>query len=40
MRAGAPDSIPGFETRKGVSKKPNRYISGPSILVRPKEGNT
>jgi hypothetical protein len=40
IRAGASDSIPGFEIRKGVSKKTNRYVSGPSILVRRKEGNT
>jgi hypothetical protein len=40
IRAGASDSIPGFEIRKGVSKRPHPYVSGPSILVRRKEGKS
>jgi hypothetical protein len=40
MRAGALESIPGFEIRKGVSKTPNRYVSGPSLLVRRKESKS
>lgn len=38
VRAGAVDSFPGFEIRKGgVSRKPNRFVSGPNVLVRRKE---
>lgn len=38
MRADGLKSIPGFEVRKGTTEKPNRYVSGPSLLVRRKEG--
>jgi hypothetical protein len=39
MRAGAFDSLTTeFEIRRSESKKPNRYISGPGLLVRRKEG--
>jgi hypothetical protein len=38
VRAGALDSSSGFEIRKdGVARKPNRFVSGPNILVRRKE---
>jgi hypothetical protein len=38
MRVDGLKSIPGFEVRKGTTEKPNRYVSGPSLLVRRKEG--
>jgi hypothetical protein len=37
IRAGKLKSMPGFEFREGVSQKQNRFISGPSLLVRRKE---
>ncbi len=39
VRASSADSFPGLEIRKGAaSRKPNRFVSGPSILVRRLEG--
>lgn len=37
VRVGGLKSIPGFELREGSSGKPNRYVSGPNLLVRRKE---
>lgn len=37
VRAGGLKSLPGFELREGRPGTPNRYISGPSLLVRRKE---
>lgn len=36
VRAGGLKSIPGFEVREGRSGRPNRYVSGPNVLVRRK----
>lgn len=36
-RSGNLRSIPGFEFREGKSQSRNRYVSGPSLLVRRKE---
>ena len=37
VRAGGLKSLPGFEFRQGRPGKPNRYISGPCLLVRRQE---
>jgi hypothetical protein len=37
IRAGKFKSMPGFEFREGISRKLNRFVSGPSLLVRRKE---
>jgi len=37
VRANGTRSLPGFEVRKGSTDKPNRYVSGPSLLVRRRE---
>jgi hypothetical protein len=37
-RAGALAANPEFEVRKGASRNPNRFVSGPSLLVRRREG--
>jgi hypothetical protein len=37
IRAGKLKSMPGFEFREGISQKRNRFVSGPSLLVRRKE---
>jgi hypothetical protein len=36
-RSGVFDDLPGLEIRQGASSKPNRYVGGPSVLIRRKE---
>jgi hypothetical protein len=37
-RAGALAANPEFEVRKGASRHANRFVSGPGLLVRRREG--
>jgi len=39
-RAGALAANPEFEIRKSSSRNPNRFVSGPGLLVRRREGKT
>ena len=39
-RAGALAANPEFEVRSGVSRYPNRFVSGPGLLVRRREGKS
>jgi hypothetical protein len=38
VRAGALAANPEFEVRESASRNPNRYVSGPGLLVRRREG--
>ena len=39
-RNAAPDAFDGLEIRKGVPGTANRFVSGPSVLIRRKEKRT